>query len=70
MRPLMDQICKCPCCGEVIGVYEPLIVVEDSGPRSSSFAAEPQLARAGGERYHRACYAALPQRDRAPDTQA
>jgi len=58
----MDQVPRCARCGDVIGVYEPVVVVEDGGaPHRSSYAAEPELARAHGKRYHRACYAAQEQ---------
>lgn len=46
----------CERCGDVIGIYEPTIVV-DGEPRETSRAAEPELARLPGERYHRDCFA-------------
>jgi len=46
----------CDRCGDVIGIYEPTVVV-DGEPRETSRAAEPDLAERPGERYHRACYA-------------
>jgi hypothetical protein len=52
----MDQLLRCARCGDVIGAYEPLVVLEAGGARQTSCAAEPQLALDDGERYHRACY--------------
>lgn len=48
----------CASCGTVIGVYEPLTVVTESGTRQSSLAAEPSLAVADAEMYHHACHLA------------
>jgi len=48
---------RCELCGEVIGVYEPLIYVHAGGVRQSSRAADPVLsATASGSLYHAACY--------------
>lgn len=47
----------CNRCGDQIGVYEPLIVVDEVGAaRLSSLAADPGLRRDSGELYHAACY--------------
>jgi hypothetical protein len=55
---MTDQIFSCSRCGDVIGMYEPLILVEESRARQTSRAAEPALARERGLHYHRECYAA------------
>jgi hypothetical protein len=48
---------RCRGCGDVIGVYEPLVVREQAGAHTTSRAAEPQLrARPGEHYYHRRCY--------------
>jgi hypothetical protein len=48
---------RCELCGEVIGVYEPLIYVHANGVHESSRAASPGLsAGASGSLYHAACY--------------
>lgn len=47
---------RCNHCEEVIGVYEPLVVVVEGEPRESSRAAEPGLPVDSAEHYHRACY--------------
>jgi hypothetical protein len=57
MRYVADW--KCAHCGEVIGVYEPLIVVEGFYERETSRAAEPELAHVEGQHYHRNCRLAL-----------
>jgi len=56
----MDPVLRCAHCSDVIGIYEPLVVVENSGARQTSCAAEPQLLAHGtGTHYHRACYASI-----------
>jgi hypothetical protein len=55
---LVDQALRCSRCGDVIGIYEPIIVVEAHEHRQTSAAAEPQVSRHRGEHYHRACYRA------------
>jgi hypothetical protein len=49
---------RCKHCGEVIGVYEPLVVCAGATARTTSRAAEPDLEPGGATHYHRACYAA------------
>jgi len=56
VRTMEDQILSCASCGDVIGIYEPLIVVEEHGPRQTSRAAEPALPGSPDKHYHRACY--------------
>jgi len=46
----------CHHCGEVIGVYEPAVVVNDGVARETSRAAEPYIVAETVERYHRSCY--------------
>jgi hypothetical protein len=53
----MDQPMKCGRCGDVIGVYEPLVLLAAGQARTSSAAAEPQIGDGAGELFHRACYA-------------
>jgi len=47
---------RCEHCGDLIGVYEPLVVCSEGGTRTTSRAAEPDLEAAGATHYHRACY--------------
>ncbi len=47
---------RCKHCEEVIGVYEPLVVVVEGEARESSRAAEPGLPVYSAEHYHRGCY--------------
>jgi hypothetical protein len=49
---------RCRRCGDVIGVYEPLVLVEGSAARETAAAAEPGLRALPGARYHRACFRA------------
>jgi hypothetical protein len=57
---------RCHSCGEVIGVYEPLVVLEQDGPRTTSRAAEPDL-RTGVAHYHRDCATTGAARQAAPN---
>jgi hypothetical protein len=56
----MNPLPRCALCSDVIGLYEPLVVVDAGGTRQSSLAAEPHLAHAHDQRhvYHDACHAA------------
>lgn len=51
---------RCERCGDVIGVYEPMIVLRDGQPHTTSKAAE-QKAPGGllGQCCHAACYEQL-----------
>ncbi|MCW3032069.1 MAG: hypothetical protein QOK19_2394 [Solirubrobacteraceae bacterium] len=53
----MGESMKCRGCGDVIGYYEPLVLLVEGHARATSAAAEPQVADTAGERFHRACYA-------------
>ncbi len=52
----MDRTMRCHHCGDVIGVYEPMIVLTDGRARGTSRAAEQDDAVPFGECYHHACY--------------
>jgi len=55
---------RCEVCGEVIGVYEPLVVYDGDSGRTTSRAAEPDL-RAGAAGYsHRDCDATAQEPER------
>ncbi len=45
----------CPLCGDVIGVYEPLLVVGGGAARGSSLTREPLLGSGEDVIVHRAC---------------
>jgi hypothetical protein len=47
---------RCARCGEVIGVYERLVVTGGHGNRVTSRAAEPDLPYEPGARLHERCY--------------
>lgn len=47
---------RCDHCDEVIGVYEPMVIVNSDEVRMTSRAAEPAIVAETGERYHRTCY--------------
>jgi hypothetical protein len=46
---------RCTRCGEVIGVYEPLVHVVDGVTLRTSRAARPEVVDAPGAVYHAAC---------------
>jgi hypothetical protein len=50
---------RCGHCGEVIGVYEPLVVEAGSRVRDASLTKEPQLMASDARLFHRACYELL-----------
>jgi hypothetical protein len=56
---LISARITCEHCAEVIGVYEPAVVVSDCEVHETSRAAEPGLTSEAGELYHRACYLEL-----------
>ena len=57
----MDETLRCRHCGDVIGTYEPMIVLAEGEARRTSRAAERAAERATwapmGECYHNHCYA-------------
>ncbi len=54
----MDPVLRCALCSDVIGLHEPLVVVDADGTRQSSLASEPHLAHTHRHVYHDACHAA------------
>ena len=52
----MNEPLRCAHCGDVIGVYEPLIALAEGRARETSLAAEPAAADWTADCYHRACY--------------
>jgi hypothetical protein len=55
----MSEALHCRRCGEVIGVYEPLVRVLDGCAQESSRAVEGFSSDRANEHYHCACYALL-----------
>jgi hypothetical protein len=56
----VDETLRCRRCGDVIGVYEPMILLEDGKARETSRAAEPDVD-GRGDRFHGYCYEQLVQ---------
>lgn len=52
----MDTTTRCHRCGDVIGAYEPMVVLSDGRAHSTSRASAPDALLDGGECYHDACY--------------
>jgi hypothetical protein len=46
----------CDRCAQVIGVYEPMVVVVDGHPHETSRAAQPAAGHDADERFHLGCY--------------
>jgi hypothetical protein len=53
-----EPFALCPVCRDRIGVYEPAVVLEDSGARLTSLASEPRLRASGVMLLHARCAAA------------
>lgn len=51
----MSRVVFCPLCGDVIGAYEPLLVVGGGSARRSSLLREPLLCSGQDVIVHRAC---------------
>jgi hypothetical protein len=58
----------CNHCGEVIGVYESIVVMCGGQPRETSRAMEPTVGSDPGELYHQACYQERVGKTPAPDS--
>jgi hypothetical protein len=52
----LEERLRCNRCGDVIGTYEPMVVLADGQARETAKAAEQDIARSVGECYHHACY--------------
>jgi len=50
-----DRRLRCAHCGEVLGVYEPIVVRDGRGARETSIAAEPELGASAADLYHARC---------------
>jgi hypothetical protein len=57
-EPFPDVPPRCAGCGDVIGVYEPVVHLVGQYVRKTSRAAEPEVCREGGLCYHSDCYQA------------
>jgi peptide subunit release factor RF-3 len=53
------ELLRCTHCGDVIGVYEPLIVRVGDDVRETSRAADPEVPVPAAEHFHRDCFTAL-----------
>ena len=58
-RQQMTGVLRCESCGDVIGVYEPLVRLLDGSPYETSRALESHLTDRHGACYHRICYTRL-----------
>lgn len=53
------RFAECVQCGDRIGVYEPIVVIELTGVRTTSIAREPKLHQSALPMFHAACAAAV-----------
>jgi hypothetical protein len=53
----MSGVIRCQHCGEVIGVYEPMVLELDGRPRRTSRLVEGERPLAVSACFHDACYA-------------
>ena len=59
----------CSECGKRIGVYEPVVLVDEAGrKRLSSLVREPKLGEGGGRLLHAECAVGVGDRDREART--
>ena len=56
LHPASPGRLRCQQCSDVIGVYEPLVVVGAEGSRTTSLAAEPGQFPVGSACFHAACH--------------
>jgi hypothetical protein len=56
LRSAFPAPLRCVQCGDVIGVYEPLVAIEPQGPHLTSVAAEPGGFSVGAACFHAACH--------------
>ncbi len=56
METTHTPMLRCDRCGQIIGVYEPVMLLNDAPARQTSLAAEPALRSHPGKRYHQGCY--------------
>jgi hypothetical protein len=56
----VTPLTRCEICGEVIGVYEPMVCVGDDGVRRTSALAEPPRRSDPEHSFHGACYPPAP----------
>jgi hypothetical protein len=52
----MTEPLRCVHCGDVIGVYEPLVALAGGRARETSVAAEAMPVDGDADYYHRACH--------------
>ncbi len=52
----MNELLRCAHCGDVIGVYEPLIAMAGGRVRETSLAVEASPTDGDADCFHRACY--------------
>jgi hypothetical protein len=52
---MRDEPPRCSSCGDVIGTYEPLAVLEAGSVRTTSLAREPHLSKGPSRLLHAVC---------------
>jgi hypothetical protein len=54
--PVLPRL-RCRHCEDVIGAYEPMVIITHHGPLETSLAADPALYETEHPCFHRVCYA-------------
>jgi hypothetical protein len=54
----LHSVVRCDGCHDVIGTYEPLVVVASGRAHQTSYASEPELCAQSDAHFHRSCYEA------------
>ena len=62
---MRDEL-RCQQCGDLIGVYEPMIRMAETGPQETSRAAHPDPGAAGVECFHASCFRSRAASDDVP----
>jgi hypothetical protein len=51
----MEDLLRCPACGDALGVYEPLVAISRGSARITSLAREPDVQSGTDAVVHRTC---------------
>ncbi len=51
----MEDLLRCPACGDALGVYEPLVAISRGSARITSLAREPDVNSGTDAVVHRVC---------------
>jgi hypothetical protein len=52
----LHSVLRCDGCYDIIGTYEPLVVITSGRPHYTSYASEPELCVESESHFHRSCF--------------